>query len=112
MEEDRIPTEIWIAAQIRACTARGQAAYLARKGAVAGGMVMVKIIDLSRQCGVFTQNRDFDGNSGWLPAFDGARVDEREADAYISRATARDPDLWVLEVESRDGSLPFEGKVF
>ena len=55
---------------------------------------------------------DLDGKLGWLGAFDGRLVPEAEAVAYIARAVARDPDLWVVEVEDREGRHPFEGKVF
>ncbi len=111
--DDRIPAEMWVAAQLRSCHARGMPAYLARKGAAMGGVVLVKVTDAAlRQSRIFTQSRDFEGNSGWLPAFEGECVDEREADAYIGRAIARDPDLWVLEVENRESAMPFEGKIF
>jgi hypothetical protein len=112
MDEGRIPTEMWVSAQLRGLAVRNMPAYLVRRGEAMGGMVLVKLIDSARQCRVFTQSRDFDGNSGWLPAQDGALVDEAAADAYIGRAVARDPDIWVIEVETRDGAMPFEGKIF
>jgi hypothetical protein len=52
-----------------------------------------------------------DGVLGWMAAFSGKLVAETEADAYISRAMARDPDLWVVEIESPDGWHPFEGRL-
>lgn len=113
MDDGRIPAEIWVAAQVKSCNAQGMPAVLSRRGAAMGGIVMVKVVDTrQRQCRIYTQSRDFDGNSGWLAAFDGGSVDEREGDAYIVRAIARDPDVWVIEVENRDCVLPFEGKVF
>lgn len=110
--DDRIPAEIWVAAQLRSCHARGMPAYLARKGSAIGGIVLIKVTDPAvRQSRIFTQSRDFEGKTGWLPAFEGACVEEHEADAYINRATTRDPDLWILEVENRDCVMPFEGKM-
>ncbi len=55
--------------------------------------------------------RDMDGKLGWMPALKGELVPEPEADEYIQRAVQRDPDLWVVEIETRDGSHPFEGKM-
>ncbi len=112
MADDRIATDLWVAAQLRSCNGRNMPAYLLRKGAAAGGLVLVKLLNGARQCKILLQSRDFDGNPGWQTALEGAFVDEREGDAYIGRAVARDPDLWVIEVESREGEMPFEGKIF
>jgi hypothetical protein len=38
-------------------------------------------------------------------------VAEAEADAYIARQVARDPDVWVLEIEDHKGQYQLDGKV-
>ena len=53
--------------------------------------------------------RDFDGNLSWYPAHDEQVIEERDADERIRKSIGRDPDLWVIEIESRDGSVPVDG---
>ena len=38
-------------------------------------------------------------------------VDQEAADAYLERATRRDPDLWVVEFNTRDLTPPFEARI-
>jgi len=82
-----------------------------RRGDPTSGMVLLKINRLEQGCAMLTQTRDPAGRLAWLAALAGALVPEAEADAYIARAVKRDPDLWVVEIESRSGEHPFEGRV-
>ncbi|MFN8721124.1 MAG: DUF1491 family protein [Rhodospirillales bacterium] len=110
MDDDRIPTELWVRAHIRRSYGEGIPAVLVRKGAPMGGTVLVKINQRDLGCRVLTQVRDAQGRAGWMAALGGGLVPEADADAYIARTVARDPDVWVVEVEDRTGRNPFEGK--
>jgi hypothetical protein len=107
--EERIPTEVWLMAQMRQGHAAGMPAFLLRRGEPRAGSVLVKINLLGPGCRVLTQVRDGRGRLGWMSALGDMPATEAEAEAYIERAVKRDPDLWVVEVESRDGRHPFDG---
>lgn len=109
--DDRLPTDIWVRAHIRRCSVAGIPAIVVRKGDRTGGLVLLKLNLLEQGCRLLNQTRDLEGRLCWLAALDGGLVPEADADDYIARATTRDPDLWVIEIESRDGWHPFEGKV-
>ena len=110
MTDDRLPTDVWVRAHLRRCHAEAVPATVVRRGERTGGSLLLKLNQNEAGCRVLTQSRDIEGRLAWLPALKGALVPEPEADAYIERAVARDPDLWVVEVETRDGDHGFEGK--
>jgi hypothetical protein len=107
----RLPTRLWVYAHLRRCHAEGVPATVARRGDPTGGLVILKLNLLAAGFRVLSQTRDISGNTAWLAALKGAAMDESAADDYIARQVARDPDLWVLEIEHREGWHPFEGKV-
>lgn len=109
MTDARIPTKLWVSAHLRRLSAQGVPAVVARRGDPHGGMVILKVNRLEHGCRVLVQTRDLDGALSWLPALDGKAVPEADADAYIARQTGYDPDLWVVEVETRNGDHGFEG---
>lgn len=111
MTDDRLPTALWVQAQLRRCDVAGIPVYVLRKGEAESGLVLLKVVRPFKGATVYTQSRDLQGRMGWMPGLGGELVPESEADAYAARATGRDPDLWVIEVESRDGSHPFDGPV-
>jgi hypothetical protein len=110
VEDARIPTELWVKAHLRRLSAQALPAVVAQRGDPHGGMVILKVNRLDLGCRVLVQTRDLDGVLSWMPALNGDLVPEPEADSYISRQTARDPDLWVVEIEARDGEHGFEGR--
>jgi len=98
-------------AHVRRCVAAGIPVVVIRRGESERGTLILKINQLERDVRVLSQARDLSGRLGWLAAFDGAAVKEADADAYIARAIKRDPDLWVIEIEDREGRHPFEGRI-
>ena len=109
--EHRLRAEVWIMAHVRRCIAQGLPVVVVRRGEAERGTLILKLNQLERDVRVLSQARDIDGQLGWLAAFDGAAVKEADADAYIARAIKRDPDLWVVEIEDREGRHPFEGPI-
>ncbi len=111
-EETRIPTSLYVDTHLAQLTAQGIPYYILNKGPDSSGIVLLKLFASGRSCQLLIQQRDLDGKMGWMHALCKEEVVEREADAYITRAISRDPDLWVIEIEDAAMRNPFEGKIF
>lgn len=109
--EARLKSGLWVRAALRACTARAVSALVARKGDEDAGAVLIKQNLMGAGFVVLTQVRQGDGGLAWLKGTGGQPVDEARADAYIARQIDRDNDLWVVEIEDREGRLPFDAVI-
>jgi hypothetical protein len=109
--DGRLSTELWVQAHLRRCNAEGIFSAVLHKGDLWGGAVIVKLNLLDGTFKVLSQTRDMEGRVAWLAAQQGALLSEQDASAYIERQLKRDPDLWVIEVEDKQGRNPFEGKI-
>ena len=112
VDDDRIPTAVWVDAHLRKFQADGKSFYIVNKGAYATGTVLLKINTLGQGCLLLQQQRNLDGELGWMKLLKGETSPELQVDEFIRRALDRDPDLWVVEIEDRTGQNPFEGRVF
>jgi hypothetical protein len=96
-----LSSDLWVSALIRRADLAGASAVVVRRGDARAGTVIVKAYDTStRQARLFTEATGFDGDRLWIQPMTGA---ESELDAYIQRQIGYDPDLWVVEIEDREG---------
>ncbi len=110
--DGKLNTKLWLDGYLRQHAATGQACYVTHRGEKTSGTVALRLIFPQNQgCKVLTQTRDMEGELCWLAAFKGEFVADAEADDYLNRLTSRDPDVWVVELETKDGMHPFPGKV-
>ena len=96
----RVTTEFWISAYRARLQLAEIPAFITSKGDATAGAVLVKLNTLDGQARVFHRSYDADFNRVWVVLSEG---DERDVDHAISNQRGFDPDLWVIEVEDRDG---------
>ena len=97
-----LSTDTWVGALIRRAELGGAFATVARKGAPRAGAVLVKVIDrLSGTTRLYSEAVRADGERIWMhPA---PSENEQDLDHYVERAVRVDPDLWLVEIEDRQG---------
>lgn len=101
MSQPRLAASLWVAAYLARLGQAGIPAYVIARGDDTAGAVAVKCARLDGSAQLWMREWDFDtDNRPWVAVEDGP---EPQVDAAIARQRARDPDLWVLEIESRDG---------
>jgi hypothetical protein len=97
-----LSTDIWVGALIRRAEAGGAFATVIRKGDARAGAVLVKALNRpSGTARLYAEATRMDGERVWMqPA---PSDQEPELDAYIDRAVRVDPDVWVVEIDDREG---------
>lgn len=103
----RLKAEIWIKAYLRRCTGQGAMGTVLRHGDDDAGAIYIKVLrgdGLSALYGpapAGIDGADFDRR--WVALLKGAFVSEEEIAGHIAREARFDSDLWLVEIEDRDG---------
>jgi hypothetical protein len=109
--EARLKSEIWVRALIRRCDLAAIAVAVAARGDADAGAILLKFNARDTGCFVLAQARGRDGELIWMRATGTAPVEEADADTYIERQRRRDPDLWVVEIESGSAETVIDGRI-
>ncbi len=102
-----VTSSIWTSAYIRRCNINALPCTVVRKGAAEAGAIFVCIRISEQEVWIMGPppgpTLDDIGERIFEPRMPKA-VTQREADAYIARQADFDADIWVIEVEDRDGT--------
>lgn len=109
--EARLKTGLWVKALVRRCDLAAIGVAVVARGDVDSGAVLVKLSSRDQGCAVLSQTRRPDGELVWMRATGADAVPESEADAYIARQCRRDPDLWVVEIETAAPDELLDGRI-
>ena len=101
MSEARLTAGLWVSAYLNRLRLAGIAAYVMAKGDASAGAVVVKLATMDGAARLYERRFDLETDRRiWSLLAQGG---EGEMDAILTRARARDRDLWVLEIEDRAG---------
>lgn len=97
----RLTAEFWVSAYLARLRLANMPVYVTARGDATAGAVVVKVATLDGLARAYARRSDIEtGERRWMVLAEGA---EAEVDAVLARARARDPDLWIIEVEDRAG---------
>ena len=97
----RLTAKFWVHAYLNRLRMIDIPAFVVLKGDLTAGAVVVKMNTLDGQAMAY--QRSFDLISGARKWIDFAVGGETDVNAAIARQRGFDPDLWVIEVEDRQG---------
>ena len=98
---NRLTADIWVSAYLRRLQLADIPAFVTAKGDKTAGAVLIKLNTLDGKAQAYQRSFDLmTGERAWVVLAEG---DEAEVDAALERQKSFDPDLWVIEVEDRNG---------
>ena len=97
----RLTAGLWVSAYLNRLRLAEIAAYVTARGDATAGAVLVKVATLDGRAQAFQRSFDLLADARiWVLLVEGS---ESDVDVTIARQRSRDPDLWVIELEDRQG---------
>ena len=103
-------SELWVKAYLRTCASAGVPAAVVRRGDDDAGVVFIKVARLDGTAALYGPapaglERD-SGEPRWLLA---ATASDADIETRLAREKNLDSDIWVVEIEDREGRHFLEG---
>ena len=104
----RLRADIWVAAYIRRCEVEGASAVLRRRGAAEAGAIFVKLDRLDGRAALFgpapqSELAEWGIERLWRRVHAEEWVEPGVVEERLAREIGFDSDLWIVEVEDRQG---------
>ena len=106
----RLKPGIFARAVIRRAEVAGASAYVVKKGSEDAGTVLLKVSKLDGTAVVLSQARAGEGELVWMRPL-GEVTDDEKASAYFEKQLKFDPDIWIVEIEDRQGRAFVDEKI-
>jgi len=98
----RLKTGLYVRALMRRAEIGGASVYVARRGADEAGALLLKLTRPDGGITVLTRATRGDGERVWINPL-GESADNAAAAKYFEKQIRFDPDLWIIEIEDREG---------
>ena len=97
----RLTADIWVSAYLTRLRLIEIPAFVVARGDATAGAVLIKLNTLNGQACCYQRSFDLmTGDRKWVVLTEGA---EPDVDASVTKQRSFDPDLWVIEVEDKQG---------
>lgn len=97
----KLTADIWVSAYLARLRQIEVPAFVVQKGDATAGAVLIKLNTLDGQASCYQRSFDLmTGERRWMVLSEG---DESDVDASIGKQRGFDPDIWVIEVEDKQG---------
>ena len=103
----RVKTEIWVKAFLRRVMSEGIAGYIVASGDDYAGAIFIHIDNLNGSHFLFGPApaglEEVSHERRWVSCFGEEPVSKERADSYLAQQRKYDPDLWIVELEDKQG---------
>jgi len=100
----QLRADIWVSAYLRRAGVEGAFATLRRRGAAEAGAIYVLVDRLDGRVALYELAPSVEGERRFLRAHEAEWIEPAEAEAKLARQLRFDPDVWIVDLENRDGT--------
>ena len=100
----QLRADIWVAAYLRRAGVEGVFATLRRRGAAEAGAIYIVVDRLDGRVAIYEPAPSSDGERRFIRMHKDEWIEPVEAEARLQKQLRFDPDIWIVDLENRDGS--------